>query len=228
MALFPRNNSEWFFAKFKEQAENIKTISGVLLQITQAKIVDPLWATFLTEAENRGDRIAKELIQKAQSIFVTPFDREDIYELAHTIDNVLDYIEEAVVRIVPYGIIGDKEINMFFGIVRELLQWLYDGVLQLKTISSGRLYEIMEKIIECEHAADKLVRDIIAESYDLNIASMLNSSGAVALTPVDLQRVMDFYNYKRKRREIAEILEKSCDACRHVFHILGNIQLKNG
>lgn len=219
---------DWFFAKFEEQAENLKSTSDILLQITQGKIIDPLWATFLSESEKRGDRLAKELIQKAQSTFVTPFDREDIYELAHTVDDVLDYIEEAVVRIVAYGIIGDKEINMFFGIVRESLQWLYNGILQLKTITSGRIYEITEKIIECEHQADKLVREIISESYNLNITAILGSTGAAMLTAVDLQRVIDFYNYKRKRREIAEILEKACDACRHVFHTLGNIKLKNG
>lgn len=226
MGLFPRDPG--FFEKLEEQAKNVRDTSKILLEITQQKIVDPLWVKFLNEAENRGDRLAKELIHKAQSTFVTPLDREDIYALAHTIDDVVDFLEEAVERLVAYKIVGDLDINTFLGIVREALVWMHEGVAQLKTIESNRLYEITEKIIECEHAADQLIRRIIAESYDISVCAVLGGvSAAVPLTAVELQKVIDFYNYKRKRREIAEILEKAVDASRHVFHTLSNIKLKN-
>ena len=225
MGLFPRDAT--FFTKFNEQTENISDISAVLLQIIQADRIDPLWATRLSESENRGDRIAKELIHRAQSTFVTPIDREDIFALAHTIDDVLDYIEEAVVRIVAYGMIGDKDINTFIGIMREAIMWMGEGVAQLKIAESERTNEITEKIIECEHAADELIRSVIAKSYDISVSTVLNGiSAAVPLTVIELQRIIDFYNYKRKKREIAEILEKAVDACRHVFHTIGNIRLK--
>jgi uncharacterized protein len=45
--------------------------------------------------ETAGDDITRELIQLLNTQYVTPFDREDIYELTTAIDDVVDYIEEA-------------------------------------------------------------------------------------------------------------------------------------
>ena len=45
--------------------------------------------------ETRGDSITHDLIQLLNTQYVTPFDREDIYDLATAIDDVVDYIEEA-------------------------------------------------------------------------------------------------------------------------------------
>ena len=45
--------------------------------------------------ENEGDRITRDIIQLLNTQYVTPFDREDIYELATAIDDVVDLIEEA-------------------------------------------------------------------------------------------------------------------------------------
>src|SRR5215212_4512533 len=44
--------------------------------------------------ETKGDTITRDLIQLLNTQYVTPFDREDIYELATRLDDVVDYIEE--------------------------------------------------------------------------------------------------------------------------------------
>ena len=44
--------------------------------------------------ETAGDQITRDLIQLLNTQYVTPFDREDIYELATKLDDVVDYIEE--------------------------------------------------------------------------------------------------------------------------------------
>jgi uncharacterized protein Yka (UPF0111/DUF47 family) len=45
--------------------------------------------------ETSGDQITHDLIQLLNTQYVTPFDREDIYELATAIDDIVDHIEEA-------------------------------------------------------------------------------------------------------------------------------------
>ena len=45
--------------------------------------------------EHEGDRLTRDLIQLLNTHYVTPFDREDIYELATALDDVVDMIEEA-------------------------------------------------------------------------------------------------------------------------------------
>ena len=44
--------------------------------------------------EQEGDRITHDIIQRLNSTFVTPIDREDIYALASALDDIVDYIEE--------------------------------------------------------------------------------------------------------------------------------------
>ena len=54
--------------------------------------------------EHEGDRITRELIQLLNTQYVTPFDREDIYELTTAIDDVVDHIEEASDLLELYGV----------------------------------------------------------------------------------------------------------------------------
>ena len=53
--------------------------------------------------ETAGDEITRELIHLLNTQYVTPFDREDIYEFATAIDDVVDYIEEASDLLELYG-----------------------------------------------------------------------------------------------------------------------------
>ena len=52
--------------------------------------------------ENQGDSITHEIIKRLHRTFVTPIDREDISQLAHTLDSVLDLIEAAARTLVLY------------------------------------------------------------------------------------------------------------------------------
>jgi hypothetical protein len=59
--------------------------------------------------ETAGDEITRELITLLNTQYVTPFDREDIYELADQLDDVVDYIEEVSDLLELYGIESDDE-----------------------------------------------------------------------------------------------------------------------
>jgi uncharacterized protein len=54
--------------------------------------------------ETAGDQITRDLITLLNTQYVTPFDREDIYELATRLDDVVDYIEEVSDLLELYGI----------------------------------------------------------------------------------------------------------------------------
>ena len=55
----------------------------------------PVAQADIKRLEHVGDRITHDLIQLLNTQYVTPFDREDIYELATALDDVVDHIEEA-------------------------------------------------------------------------------------------------------------------------------------
>ena len=47
----------------------------------------------INECEHRGDEITRTILQRLNSTFVTPFDREDIHALAESFDDVVDDIQ---------------------------------------------------------------------------------------------------------------------------------------
>ena len=51
------------------------------------------------ECERRGDEITQELLQRLNTTFVTPFDREDIHALAEELDDVVDDMLEVTHRL---------------------------------------------------------------------------------------------------------------------------------
>src|SRR5260370_6203266 len=50
--------------------------------------------------EHRGDKAIHAIMTKLNQTFITPFGREDIHHLASSLDDVLDYMNTAAVRIV--------------------------------------------------------------------------------------------------------------------------------
>src|SRR5687768_8133492 len=45
-------------------------------------------------AEQEGDKLTHDIVQRVQTTFVTPIDGEDIYNLATQLDDIVDYIDE--------------------------------------------------------------------------------------------------------------------------------------
>ena len=52
--------------------------------------------------ERNGDKLLAEIYEKLNTTFITPFDREDIHDLANTLDDALDNINSCAKRIVMY------------------------------------------------------------------------------------------------------------------------------
>jgi uncharacterized protein len=59
---------------------------------------DPDAADNLTKSEKEADEARRILIDELNKTFVTPFDREDIFNLSRTIDDVLDYAYSTVIE----------------------------------------------------------------------------------------------------------------------------------
>lgn len=67
---------------------------------------DPAAAEMLVAKEKEADEARRILIYELNKTFITPFDREDIFSLSRTIDDVLDYaystlIEMQVLKVEP-------------------------------------------------------------------------------------------------------------------------------
>src|ERR671921_1646348 len=90
--LAPRDRE--FFDLFEEAGGNIERAAGLLEELLNEYPERNELAREILICEQEGDRITHDIIQRLNQTFVTPIDREDIYELASALDDVVDYTEE--------------------------------------------------------------------------------------------------------------------------------------
>lgn len=157
------------------------------------------------ELEHEGDRLTHEIIQLLNTQYVTPFDREDIYELARAIDDVVDHIEHASDLLGLYKVEGPMEqaltqCEVLVG-AAECLAGALDGLRTLKGIEPHLL-----ELKRLEDEGDRIVRDAIAALFERDT--------------VDPRVIIRW-------KDIFEALEQAIDACETAAHVVGNIVVKN-
>jgi uncharacterized protein len=87
--LAPRDRE--FFDLFEEAGGNILRAAGLLEELLNEYPERNQLARDILICEQEGDRITHDIIQRLNQTFVTPIDREDIYELASALDDVVDF-----------------------------------------------------------------------------------------------------------------------------------------
>jgi predicted phosphate transport protein (TIGR00153 family) len=155
--------------------------------------------------ETSGDQITHDLINLLNTQYVTPFDREDIYELATAVDDVVDFIDEATELLDLYSVETPTRQAV------EQSRILVLAVEQLST-ALGRLKGmrgVQEAIVELkrlEDEADRVLHDAIAALFRDD-----------RIDPLIVIRWKDIY----------DALEEAIDACEHAANVIGNILVKN-
>ena len=84
-----------FFALFARAGENAHETSRLVELRFRDHPNSGITQEQVKATENAGDAITRDLIVLLNTQYLTPFDREDIYQLATEIDDVVDYLEEA-------------------------------------------------------------------------------------------------------------------------------------
>src|SRR5512133_4406663 len=94
-----------FFDMFAEMSENLTEAARVLTQVLKTNSSDvEAGVRKIKDLEHRGDEMTHAVLKKLNQTFITPFDREDIHRLASSIDDVLDFVNAAAVRMLMYRI----------------------------------------------------------------------------------------------------------------------------
>jgi uncharacterized protein len=196
-----------FFDLFEQSAQNIIKASKALKEMLDTwQFIDSRVAE-ITELEHDGDTITHQIISLLHRTFVTPFDREDIAMLAHTMDDVLDFIHSAADAMFIYKIRKPTDR------ARELADVIVMAAMEMqKAVSSLRhkaeFKQMLERCVEInrlENAADRLYRAAIGELFD---------------NAKDMAEII-------KWREIYEHMETATDRCEDVADVVEGVALKN-
>jgi predicted phosphate transport protein (TIGR00153 family) len=161
----------------------------------------------IDDLEHAGDSITHQIMELLNRTFVTPFDREDIASLAHSLDDVTDFIHAAAISMFIYKVDGpNPRATELTDIIVRAAVGVERGVFLLR--QHGRLRQVLEHCVEInrlENMADDVYRPAMAELFE-------NSP--------DMASVI-------KWREIYEHLESATDRCEDVANVLEGITLKH-
>ena len=203
ISLVPQNRE--FFRLFGRASENAVVISRLLVRLLdEFPSGDGNVLREIKEREHEGDRVTRDLVDLLNRTFVTPFDRDDIYNLAGAIDDVCDHVDEAAGMIAGYGVeqVRPKAKEQADVILRSA-EKLDEAVGRLDGFKDAdrQLHDLRD----LEDEGDRLNRDAVAELF---------SSSADPLVVI-------------RWKDIHEQLEEAVDACENAADVLEAILVKN-
>ena len=200
--LAPRDRE--FFDLFEEAGGNIRRAAALLEELLEDYPDRNELAREILICEQEGDRITHDIIQRLNQTFVTPIDREDIYELASAMDDIVDYVEEVADFLGLYKI--DAPMEQAQAMSRVLLQagrQLQEAMPRMRDFRDIHHYTV--ELNRLENEGDRLMREALAALFQDGI------------DPMVVIRWKDIYDR----------LEDAIDATETVAHILENIVIKN-
>jgi len=162
LRLMPRDPR--FFEMFRADGQNLRSAATELAQLLESyDRVDERIAR-IQELEHLGDEIGDQIIDKLDEAFITPFDREDIHELARRLDDVVDGIQETAEAMRIYDIAAPtEEARSLAAILAEQAAELDQALGMLESMKG--LAPHLRRVHELENQADGLSRAAVGRLF---------------------------------------------------------------
>ncbi len=192
-----------FYDLFAESAKNLVVGAELLAELLPADSDRTSIAKRMRDAEHDGDETTHAIVRRVNTTFVTPFDREDIYRLAAGLDDVMDFMEEAVDMVVLYEIDElPSELANQVEVLQRSAELTAEAMPRLRTMRDLEEYWI--EINRLENDGDKSYRRIVAKLFN---------------GQYDALTVM-------KLKDVVDSLESAIDAFESVANIVEQIAVK--
>jgi uncharacterized protein len=161
-----------FFDLFAEGGQNTLRTSKLLRDLLERWPDDRGLSTDILKAEQEGDRITHDIIQRLNTTFVTPIDREDIHTLATQMDDIVDEIEEAADFMGLYKIEAPMDqAQALAEVLVKCCEQLYGLLQDLRGFKGLEHYWI--EIHRLENDGDRIYRDAVASLFADRIDPMV-------------------------------------------------------
>jgi predicted phosphate transport protein (TIGR00153 family) len=193
-----------FFDLFVEAAKNAVRAADLLDTMLRNYPEQADLARDILICEQDGDRITHDIIHRLHQTFVTPIDREDIYELASAMDDVVDFTEEVADYLGLYKIEAPMEqAQRLAHILLQCTRQIAEAMPRLRGFEDMSHYTVETNRLEND--GDRIVREAVASLFDNGIDPMVVI----------------------RWKDIFERLEAGIDACERVANVLEGIVIKN-
>jgi hypothetical protein len=203
-SLIPKDTS--FFQMFSEMSDNLVTGARTLVELfANYRDVERTIDT-VQKIERHGDELTHNVLTKLNQTFITPFDREDIHQLASSLDDVLDFVNASGARLVMYRITAPPPAaGELSKIILLQSQELQKAVSLLQKQKNGDVLAHCVEINRLENEADQVSQNGIATLFD-------NEKDPINLI---------------KTKELLEFLERATDKAEDAANVLETVVLKN-
>lgn len=199
-----RAKDSHLLALFGRAGGNLRLVGELLDQLLDGWPDGQELRQQILQCEHTGDRITHDLIHQLHTASPRTFDREDLFNLAVALDNVIDFAEEVADYLGLYQIEAPMEgAQQLAGVLHQACSCLATALEGLSDVPS--LSPLLTEIHRLEHEGDRIVRGAIASLF------------VGGVDPMVVIRWKDLF----------ERLEDAVDSCDAAAHILEGIVVKH-
>ncbi len=198
--LFLPSREERFLSLLQQHA-------GILVQVARAfnsyvKLGTQSISDEINELELRGDEVLIQLTNALRDAFITPIDRQDIYNLGQALDDMIDYLNNAAREITIFQISATPHIREISGILEHAADEICAGVGALRSNPQ----QAWAHARQAQHA-----ENVVEERYRTALAELFQGS--------DVSQIF-------KLREVYRHLSNCADRADAVGRLIGKIVVK--
>jgi predicted phosphate transport protein (TIGR00153 family) len=200
--LIPKDAS--FFRMFSDMSNNLIAGARTLVEVFAQHQDMQRKIEAIRDIEHEGDDLTHAILIKLNQTFITPFDREDIHQLASKLDDVLDLIHASSTRLVMYRITDPPSAaGELAKIILKQCEEAQKAVSLLQ--KNGNILAHCVEINRLENEADAVAQQAIAKLFEGET------------DPIHLIKI----------KELLEFLERATDKAEDVANVLETVVLKN-
>ncbi len=204
MSIFRRRKTNRFNELLMKQAEY--AVEGLETLVRYVREPENALAAEVSKIEKDADEVRRILIDELNRTFVTPMDREDIFALSLTIDDILDYANTTVEEMSLLDIEPNKYIERMVSLLTDAAREIYLGVQRLDDHPNvANDHAVRAKALE--NRVETVYREAIADLFHM---------------PRDVDHIVEML----KLREVYRHLSNAADRGDQAANVIGDIVVK--
>jgi len=196
---FFKPKQDRFLLLLIQQAE--KTLQGMVALEAYMKKASEKQAASVVQAEKEADEIRRILIDDLNRTFVTPIDREDIFALSRSIDDVMDYAFSTVEEMQILEVLPNDFLRRMVSLLHAAANEIHLAMLRLKD-NPGVASEHASRAKALENRVERVYREALADLF----------SG-----PEDVHQVMRMLKLREIYRHLSNCADRG-DAAANTVH----------
>ncbi|HME19423.1 MAG TPA: DUF47 family protein [Nitrososphaerales archaeon] len=157
------------------------------------------------DIEHNADQTVHQIYERVNRSFITPISQDDLTRLASMYDDVLDFMNAIMNKLVLFEVEGPTEPMLrFAGIIRESVEQLHSAVLSMRKTDKREIEKRCMEVDRLENEADVLLNEALA--------ALFKNGDTITIF---------------KLKEIYEYMETVTDRCESVSFVLRDVMISS-